>query len=131
MAQPMDFTPKELQTEGGRQARQQYLQLAQHIIYEPTMDYATLYKRFAPNDWAAIQLNDAVAEEALRGGLAQQEVIGLLYQGPFAQCQYHQRGVTIHALHRCLRESLIVAKQKIDAAQSDNPVEFLLGRTLG
>jgi hypothetical protein len=86
----MDFTPKEPQTEGGRQARQQYLQFAQRIIYEPTMEYATLYKRFAPNDWAAIQLNDAVAEVALREGLAQQEVIGLLCQGPFAQFQHHQ-----------------------------------------
>jgi hypothetical protein len=130
MAQPMDFKPKEPQTEGGRQARQQYLQFAQHIIYEPTMDYATLYKRFAPNDWAAIQLNDAVAEVALREGLAQQEVIGLLCQGPFAQFQHHQRGVTRHALNRCLRESLIVAKQKIDADKHNDPVEFLLGRTL-
>ena len=131
MPQPMDFTPKEPQTEGGCQARQQYLQFAQRIIDEPTMDYATLYKRFAPNDWAAIRLNDAVAEVALREGMAPQGVTGLLYQGPFAQCQYHQRGVTIHALNRCLRESLIVAKQKIDAAQNDDPVEFLLGRTVG
>jgi hypothetical protein len=126
----LDFTPKEPQKEVGRQARQQYLQFAQRIIDEPTMDYGTLYKRFAPNDWAAIQLNDAVAEEALREGMAPQGVIGLLCQGPFAQFQHHQQGVTHHALNRCLRESLIVAKQKIDAAQSDNPVEFLLGRTL-
>lgn len=77
MPQPMDFTPKEPQKEVGRQARQQYLQFAQRIIDEPTMDYTT-----------------------------------------------------IHALHRCLRESLIVAKQKIDADKNDDPVEFLLGRTL-
>jgi hypothetical protein len=130
MPQPMDFTPKEPQTEGGCQARQQYLQFAQRIIDEPTMDYTTLYKRFAPNDWAAIQLNDAVAEVALREGMAPQGVSGLLCQGPFAQFQYHQRGVTIQVLHRCLRESLIVAKQQIDADKHDNPVEFLLGRTL-
>jgi hypothetical protein len=126
----MDFRPKESQTEVGRQARQQYLQFAQRIIDEPTMEYATLYKRFAPNDWAAIQLNDAVAEVALREGMAPQGVTGLLYQGPFAQCQYHQRGVTIQVLHRCLCESLIVAKQKIDADKHDDPVEFLLSRTL-
>ncbi len=129
MPQSMDFTPKEPQTEGGRQARQQYLQFAQRIIDEPTLDYTTLYKRFAPNDWAAIQLNDAVAEVALREGMAPQGVIGLLYQGPFTQCQHHQRGVTIHALHRCLRESLIVTKQKIDADKHDNPVEFLVSLT--
>ena len=46
MPQPMDFTPKKSQTEVGRQAWQQYLQLAQRIIDEPTMDYAALYKRF-------------------------------------------------------------------------------------
>ncbi len=63
--------------------------------------------------------------------MASQEVTGLLCQGPFAQCQYHQQGVTLHAIDRCLRESLIVAKQKIDADKHDNPVEFLLGRTLG
>ena len=131
MPQPMDFTPKEPQTEVGRQARQQYLQFAQRIIDEPSMDYATLYRRFAPNDWAAIQLNDAVAEVALSEELAPQGVIGLLCQGPFTQFQHHQQGVTIHALQRCLRESLIVAKQKIDADKNDDPVEFLLGRTLG
>ena len=130
MPQPMDFTPKEPQTEVGRQARQQYLQFAQRIIDEPSMDYATLYRRFAPNDWAAIQLNDAVAEVALSEELAPQGVIGLLCQGPFTQFQHHQQGVTIHALQRCLRESLIVAKQKIDADKHDDPVEFLLGRTL-
>jgi hypothetical protein len=131
MPQPIEFTPKEPQTEGGRQARQQYLQFARRIIDEPTMDYSTLYKRFAPNDWAAIQLNDAVAEVALREGMAPQGVTGLLCQGPFAQCQHHQRGITIQVLHRCLRASLIVAKQQIDAAKHDDPVEFLLGRTLG
>ncbi len=131
MPQPIDFTPKEPQTEGECQARQQYLQFAQRIIDEPTMDYATLYKRFVPNNWAAIQINDAVAEVELREGIVSQGVTDLLCQGPFAQCQHHQRGVTIHALHRCLRESLIVAKQKIDAAQNDDPVEFLLGHTLG
>ena len=42
MPQPIDFTPKEPQPEGGCQSRQQYLQLAQRIIGEPTMDYAKL-----------------------------------------------------------------------------------------
>ncbi|MCU0567477.1 MAG: hypothetical protein MUF49_12880 [Oculatellaceae cyanobacterium Prado106] len=85
----MPLKPKEPETETGKQARQQYLEHAQRITGEAGLDYATLYQRFAQNDWAAIKLDDAIALSALRAGYSPKEVVGILHQSPYLQYQVH------------------------------------------
>jgi hypothetical protein len=53
----MPLKSKEPENEAGKQARQQYLEHAQKITGDASLDYNTLYQRFAQNDWAAIKLH--------------------------------------------------------------------------
>jgi len=59
------------------QARQAYLTFAQRVVGDE-VDYATLHQQFASNDWAAIKLDDAVAEAVLRAGYSQKSAMGVL-----------------------------------------------------
>ena len=81
----MALTPKEPDSEVGLKPRRVYLQFAQRVIGESTLDYPTLYRCFAQNDWAAIKLDDAVVEAVLRAGFSLKSAVGVLHQGPYLQ----------------------------------------------
>jgi hypothetical protein len=89
------FTPKEPEKLAGQEARQTYLVFARAVIGETSVDYATLYQRFAPNDWAAIKLDDGVALAALKSGYAAKDVVGFLHQSPYVQHQIHAQQVPV------------------------------------
>jgi hypothetical protein len=108
----MALTPKTPETDTGIEARQQYLALAREIIGDPSMDYTTLYQRFAENDWAAIKLDDEVAQRALKGGQAPKTVVGILYQSPYMQHQVHHNRVPIPPMHQYARSTVWMAMQK-------------------
>jgi hypothetical protein len=59
------------------------LVFARAVIGETSVDYSTLYQRFAPNDWAAMKLDDGLALAALKSGYAAQDVVGFLHQSPY------------------------------------------------
>jgi hypothetical protein len=108
----MALTPKTPETEAGIEARQQYLALAREIIGDAQMDYTMLYQRFAENDWAAIKLDDEVAQRALKGGQAPKTVVGILYQSPYMQHQVHHNRVPIPPMHQYARSTVWMAMQK-------------------
>ncbi len=108
----MALTPKTPETHAGIEARQQYLALAREIIGDPAMDYTMLYQRFAENDWAAIKLDDEVAQRALKGGQAPKTVVGILYQSPYMQHQVHHNRVPIPPMHQYARSTVWMAMQK-------------------
>ena len=107
------LTPKEPESEVGRKARQAYLQFAQRVIGESTLDYPTLYRRFAENDWAAIKLDDAVAEAVLRAGFSPKSAVGILHQGPYLQFQVHHNKVPLAPMSQYVRSTVLTAMQKV------------------
>lgn len=108
----MELTPKEPATEVGVQARQAYLTFAQRVVGDE-VDYATLYRQFASNDWAAIKLDDAVAEAVLRAGYSQKSAVGVLHQGPYVQHQVHQKGAPAAAMSQYVRSTVLMAMQRV------------------
>ena len=107
------LTPKEPESEVGRKARQAYLQFAQRVIGESTLDYPTLYRRFAENDWAAIKLDDAVAEAVLRARFSPKSAVGILHQGPYLQFQVHHNKVPLAPMSQYVRSTVLTAMQKV------------------
>ena len=103
------LTPKEPESEVGRKARQAYLQFAQRVIGESTLDYPTLYRRFAENDWAAIKLDEAV----LRAGFSPKSAVGILHQGPYLQFQVHHNKVPLAPMSQYVRSTVLTAMQKV------------------
>jgi hypothetical protein len=115
--------PKEPTHEAGQQARQIYLEQARRVIGESNAEYATVYQRFAENDWAAMQLDRAVVAAALKAGMSAKEVVDALHQGPYIQYQVHQkqvpkgamtqyaRGVVIQEVYRLQQQSPSKSKQ--------------------
>ncbi|MDJ0705136.1 MAG: hypothetical protein QNJ46_17780 [Leptolyngbyaceae cyanobacterium MO_188.B28] len=109
----MALTPKEPESEVGRKARRVYLQFAQRVIGESTLDYPTLYQRFAENNWAAIKLDDAVAEAVLRAGFSPKSAVGVLHQGPYLQFQVHHRKTPLDPMSQYVRSTVLTAMQKV------------------
>ena len=85
----MELIPKEPAYERGVLARQTYLKLARRVIRDPQLEYDVLYQRFVENDWAAIQLDEAVALQGLIVGYSPKVVSGILHQSPYLQHQIH------------------------------------------
>ncbi|HEY9618899.1 MAG TPA: hypothetical protein V6C78_00940 [Crinalium sp.] len=99
----MTLQPKEPAKELGRRSRQLYLEQARQVIGEGDLDYPTLYQRFALNDWAAIKLDDAVAQSALKAGMTPQDAVNMLHQGPYIQYQIHTKQVPVLAMSQYAR----------------------------
>jgi len=102
--------PKDPDYPVGRDARQTYLVFARAVINDVSLDYATLYGRFAGNDWAAIRLDEAVTRSALNAGYATQDVMKFLYQSPYAQYQVHHQQVKV----KVMSEYASSVVQKVD-----------------
>jgi hypothetical protein len=114
----MALTPKQPSNEAGKAARQQYLDLAQRVTGESNLDYATLYQRFAENDWAAVKLDDAVASLSLRAGNSPKQTVGILHQSPYLQHQVHQRNVPLAPMSQYVRATVLKSVQQLKQAQS-------------
>jgi hypothetical protein len=105
------FTPKEPEKPSGQEARQTYLVFARAVIGETHVDYATLYQRFAPNDWAAIKLDDGVALAALKSGYAAKDVVGFLHQSPYVQHQIHAGQIPVATMTQYAKATVQKALQ--------------------
>jgi hypothetical protein len=110
----MPLKSKEPENEAGKQARQQYLEHAQRITGDASLDYNTLYQRFAQNDWAAIKLDDAIALSALKAGRSPKEVVGILHQSPYLQYQVHGNKVPLAPMSQYVRSTVMKAVQKTE-----------------
>jgi hypothetical protein len=113
----MTLKPKTPEKEAGKEARRQYLALAQQVIGDPQMDYDTLYQRFAENDWAAIKLDDAVSLKALKAGYEPKAVVGILHQSPYVQHQVHQNKVPAAPMSQYVRSTVMKVMQQWKVAQ--------------
>jgi hypothetical protein len=111
------FTPKEPEKPAGREARQTYLVFARGVIGESSVDYTTLYQRFAPNDWAAIKLDDGVALAALRSGYAAKAVVGFLHQSPYVQHQIHVGQIPVATMTQYAKSTVQKALQVLGQTQ--------------
>jgi hypothetical protein len=111
------FTPKEPEKLAGQEARQTYLVFARAVIGETSVDYPTLYQRFAPNDWAAIKLDDGVALAALKSGYAAKDVVGFLHQSPYVQHQIHAQQVPVATMTQYAKSTVQKALQAIGQVQ--------------
>ena len=121
----MPLQPKEPSNETGKAARQQYLDLAKQVTGEADLDYATLYQRFAENDWAAVKLDDAVAARSLKAGNSPKQTVGILHQSPYLQHQVHQRNVPLAPMSQYVRSTVlkIVQQQKqVQPLQQRSPL---------
>jgi hypothetical protein len=111
------FTPKEPEKPAGREARQTYLVFARGVIGETAVDYTTLYQRFAPNDWAAIKLDDGVALAALKSGYAAKDIVGFLHQSPYVQHQIHVGQVPVATMTQYAKATVQKALQVLGQTQ--------------
>jgi hypothetical protein len=111
------FSPKEPEKIAGQEARQTYLVFARAVIGETSVDYATLYQRFAPNDWAAIKLDDGVALAALKSGYPAKDVVGFLHQSPYVQHQIHVQQVPVATMTQYAKATVQKALQVIGQVQ--------------
>jgi hypothetical protein len=107
------FSPKEPEKPAGQEARQTYLVFARAVIGETNVDYATVYQRFAPNDWAAIKLDDGVALAALKSGYAAKDVVGFLHQSPYVQHQIHAAQVPVATMTQYAKATVQKAIQSL------------------
>ena len=114
----MALKPKQPSNKVGKVARQQYLELAQRITGEANLKYATLYQRFAENDWAAVKLDDAVAALSLKSGNSPKQTVGILHQSPYLQHQVHQRNVPLAPMSQYVRSTVLKTVQRQKQAQS-------------
>ena len=119
----MTLIPKIPETEAGKEARQQYLTLAQQVIGEAQLDYDTLYQRFAENDWAAIKLDDAVALKALKAGHSPKTVVGMLHQSPYIQHQVHHNKVPLAPMSQYVRSTVMKVMQQWTQAQASQQMQ--------
>ena len=103
----MALKPKQPKNKSGKVARQQYLELAQRITGEANLKYATLYQRFAENDWAAVKLDDAVASLSLKLGNSPKQTVGILHQSPYLQHQVHHRNVPLAPMSQYVRSTVL------------------------
>jgi len=113
----MELTPREPKSEVAIKAREVYLTFARRVIGESNLDYSTLYQRFAQNDWAAIKLDDAIAEAIVRGGYSLKSAVGALHQGPYVQFQVHQKGVPPAAMTQYVRSTVLMASQRVSGLE--------------
>jgi hypothetical protein len=111
------FTPKDPEKPAGQEARQTYLVFARAVIGETAIDYSTLYQRFAPNDWAAIKLDDGVALAALKSGYAAKDVVGFLHQSPYVQHQIHVSRVPVATMTQYAKSTVQKALQALGQTQ--------------
>jgi hypothetical protein len=111
------FTPKEPEKLAGQEARQTYLVFARAVIGETNVDYATLYQRFAHNDWAAIKLDDGVALAALKSGYSAKDVVGFLHQSPYVQHQIHVGQVPVATMTQYAKSTVQKALQALSQTQ--------------
>jgi hypothetical protein len=111
------FIPKEPEKLAGQEARQTYLVFARAVIGETSVDYATLYQRFAPNDWAAIKLDDGVALAALKSGYAAKDVVGFLHQSPYVQHQIHAGQIPVATMTQYAKSTVQKALQVLGQTQ--------------
>ncbi len=109
----MTLSPKEPEKLAGQEARQTYLVFARAVIGETSVDYPTLYQRFAPNDWAAIKLDDGVALAALKSGYAAKDVVGFLHQSPYVQHQIHVGQIPVATMTQYAKATVQKALQVI------------------
>ena len=114
----MSLKPKQPSNELGKAARQQYLELAKRVTGEANLDYATLYRRFAENDWAAVKLDDAIASLSLKAGNSPKKTVGILHQSPYLQHQVHHRNVPLAPMSQYVRSTVLKTVQQQKQAQS-------------
>ena len=103
----MILQPKEPAKALGHRARQQYLTFARQVTSDIDMDYSMLYQRFAKNDWAAIQLDRAVAIAALKGNLLPKDIVCLIHQGPYIQYQVHIKQLSVLTMSQYARSIVL------------------------
>jgi hypothetical protein len=113
------LSPKEPEKLAGQEARQTYLVFARAVIGETSVDYATLYQRFAPNDWAAIKLDDGVALAALKSGYSAKDVVGFLHQSPYVQHQIHAGQIPVATMTQYAKATVQKALQVIGQTPSN------------
>jgi hypothetical protein len=111
------FFPKEPEKPAGREARHTYLVFARGVIGETNVDYATVYQRFAPNDWAAIKLDDGVALAALKSGYSAKDVVGFLHQSPYVQHQIHVGQIPVATMTQYAKSTVQKALQVLGQMQ--------------
>jgi len=114
----VSLTPKEPEKPAGQEARQTYLVFARAVIGETGVNYATLYQRFAPHDWAAIKLDDAVALAALKSGYIPNDVVGFLHQSPYVQHQIHARQTPVATMTQYAKATVMTALQLLEKTQT-------------
>ena len=114
----MALKPKQPSNKVGKVARQQYLELAQRITGDANLKYATLYQRFAENDWAAVKLDDAVSSLSLKVGNSPKQTVGILHQSPYLQHQVHHRNVPLAPMSQYVRSTVLKTIQQQKRAQS-------------
>ena len=107
MAASMELIPKEPAHERGVLARQKYLELARRVIREPQIEYDVLYQRFVENDWAAVQLDEAVALKGLTMGYSPEVVSWILLQSPYLQYHVHQNKVPLAPMSQYVRSTVM------------------------
>ena len=112
------LSPKEPEKPAGQEARQTYLVFARGVIGEPSVDYTTLYQRFAPNDWAALKLDDGVALAALQSGYAAKAVVGFLHQSPYVQHQIHAGQVPVATMTQYAKATVQKVMQALHQTQT-------------
>ena len=111
-AEPKKLEPKEPSNDAGKAARQQYLDLAKRVTGDAKLDYATLYQRFAENDWAAVKLDDAVASLSLKAGNSPKQTVGILHQSPYLQYQVHHNNVPLAPMSQYVRSTVLKTVQQ-------------------
>ena len=109
--------PKEPSNDAGKAARQQYLDLAKRVTGDAKLDYATLYQRFAENDWAAVKLDDAVAALSLKAGNSPKQTVGILHQSPYLQYQVHHHNVPLAPMSQYVRSTVLKTVQQQKRSQ--------------
>jgi len=113
----MILQPKEPAKALGRRVRQQYLTLAKQITSDLEMNYPMLYQRFAENDWAAIQLDRAVAIAALKSGLLPKDIVCIIHQGPYIQHQVHVKKLSMLIMSQYARSTVLQAMMLVGKHQ--------------
>ncbi|MCU0537358.1 MAG: hypothetical protein MUD14_26015 [Hydrococcus sp. Prado102] len=78
--------------EYGTQLRNQYLNLARIVLNRPEIDYNSLYRQFASNQWACERLDREVAALALRMQHTPTQTAYLMAQSPYAQYEINEKG---------------------------------------
>jgi hypothetical protein len=123
--------PREPETDKARLMREQYLSFAKAVLGDATLNYPTLYQRYASDrsdiQQSARSLDQSIATAALKAGVDPKITIQLLAQGP--RTQYQARNLTAEAKKAALPGILQYAQSTVDAAQRQRYLEYAIAVT--